>query len=121
MPLNQVDLRSVNEASASNLVGQTPGNQPLSTERTLERKNVQEEAQRVDLARLEKDVETVNERLKQQPGYMRFEIHKGTQDIIVRLIDRETETVLREFPSEKYLDLVAKMLEVSGLQVDARR
>lgn len=92
------------------------------TEGSLKPASVHQQEKQVALARLKAEVDAANEKLKQQGGYnMRFEIHKGTREVIVRLIDRETEKVLREFPSEKYLDTVAKLLETAGLRIDAQR
>lgn len=51
----------------------------------------------------------------------KFSIHEQTKQIMVRVIDRSTKEVIREFPPEKILDMVAKMWEVAGIMVDERR
>ena len=40
---------------------------------------------------------------------------------MVKVIDIETEEIVREIPSEKILDLVAMIWEMTGLIVDERR
>jgi flagellar protein FlaG len=40
---------------------------------------------------------------------------------MVKVIDIETKDVIKEFPPEKILDMVAKMWEVAGIMVDERR
>lgn len=51
-----------------------------------------------------------------------FKIHKDTKSTIVTVVDKETGEVLREFPSEKFLDLVAMFQQqLSGLLVDTNR
>ncbi|MEG1888510.1 MAG: flagellar protein FlaG, partial [Lachnospiraceae bacterium] len=35
--------------------------------------------------------------------------------------DKETKKVIKEFPAEKTLDLIAKAWEIAGLLVDERR
>jgi flagellar protein FlaG len=50
-----------------------------------------------------------------------FSVHKGTKTIIVKIIDIESNKVLREFPPEKILDLIAKLCELAGVLVDERR
>lgn len=40
---------------------------------------------------------------------------------MVKVIDAETEEVIREIPPEKILDLVAMIWEMIGLIVDERR
>ena len=49
-----------------------------------------------------------------------FTIHEGTGRFLVRLVDKETEEVVREIPPEKLLDLVANIWEMVGILVDER-
>lgn len=55
--------------------------------------------------------------------YRRFEfsIHEKTKEIMVKIIDTETDEVIREIPPEKILDMVAMMWEMVGIIVDERR
>ncbi|NSW90482.1 MAG: flagellar protein FlaG [Firmicutes bacterium] len=50
-----------------------------------------------------------------------YSIHEKTKEIMVKVIDVETEEVIREIPPEKILDLVAMIWEMIGLIVDERR
>ena len=50
-----------------------------------------------------------------------YSIHEKTNEIMVKVIDTETNEVIREIPPEKILDMVAKMWEMAGLLVDERR
>ena len=50
-----------------------------------------------------------------------YSIHEKTKEIMVKVIDKETKKVIREFPPENILDMVAKMWEMAGLIVDERR
>ncbi|MEW6624314.1 MAG: flagellar protein FlaG [Bacillota bacterium] len=54
--------------------------------------------------------------------YTRFEfsIHDDTKEIMVKVIDQETNEVIREIPPEKILDMVATMWELAGLIVDEK-
>jgi flagellar protein FlaG len=40
---------------------------------------------------------------------------------MVKVVDTETQEVIREIPSEKILDMVANILEMAGILVDERR
>jgi flagellar protein FlaG len=66
-------------------------------------------------------IERANKAL--QGGYTSFEfsIHEGTKEIMVKVLDRDTGELIREIPSEKILDMVAKLWEMSGVLVDERR
>lgn len=50
-----------------------------------------------------------------------FSVHEKTKAINVKIVDMDNNQVIREFPPEKILDLIAKMLDMAGLFVDERR
>ncbi|WP_179281246.1 flagellar protein FlaG [Paenibacillus sp. XY044] len=47
-------------------------------------------------------------------------IHDKTHEIMVKVLNKETGEVIREVPPEKTLDLVAKMMELAGIMIDAK-
>ncbi|NLY86102.1 MAG: flagellar protein FlaG [Tissierellia bacterium] len=49
-----------------------------------------------------------------------FSIHETTKQIMVKIIDVNTEEVIRELPPEKILDIVAAIWEVAGIIVDRK-
>jgi len=49
-----------------------------------------------------------------------FKIHEKTGRYLVKLVDNETDEVLREIPPEKILDLIANIWEMVGILVDER-
>lgn len=69
---------------------------------------------------LQEAVDEVNQALCFLNERLEFSVHEETNRIIVRVLDRETEEVLREIPPEQILDLVAKLQELVGLLVDKR-
>lgn len=50
-----------------------------------------------------------------------FSVHQDTKQIIIKLVDINTRQVVKEIPSEKILDMVAKMCDLAGVFVDAKR
>jgi flagellar protein FlaG len=50
-----------------------------------------------------------------------YSIHEVTKAIMVKVIDKNTDEVIKEIPPEKILDLVAKIWEMAGIIVDERR
>ncbi|MEG0806510.1 MAG: flagellar protein FlaG [Lachnospiraceae bacterium] len=52
---------------------------------------------------------------------VQFGIHEATNRMTVKILDKETKKVIKEFPAEKTLDLIAKAWEIAGLLVDERR
>lgn len=65
-------------------------------------------------------MEYANARLQPIDRLLQASIHEGTNRLSVRVIDRNTDEVVREIPSEKILDLLANIQELAGLMVDAR-
>jgi flagellar protein FlaG len=49
---------------------------------------------------------------------LKFSIHEATKEIIVKVIDNETKEIVKEIPPEKILDMIASMLEKTGIFVD---
>lgn len=49
-----------------------------------------------------------------------FSIHEGTEAVMVKVINTETDEIIREIPPEEILDMVAKMWELAGILVDKR-
>ena len=52
---------------------------------------------------------------------LEFAIHEETNRIIIRIVNEDTHEVVKELPSEKILDMVAKMIELSGIYVNEKR
>lgn len=68
---------------------------------------------------VEREVSLMNEGLKRADDHLKFSVHKETGRVIVRLMDDESGEVLREIPSEKFLNMVVHLQEsLSGAQVD---
>ncbi|MGI6123074.1 MAG: flagellar protein FlaG [Acetivibrionales bacterium] len=77
--------------------------------------------EKVSDAFLESAINRANYTFEIQNRSLRFKIHERTNEIIVKVVDSETEEVIREIPPEKLLDMFANMLELAGLIVDERR
>jgi flagellar protein FlaG len=50
-----------------------------------------------------------------------FSIHEKTKHIMIKVLNKETGELIREIPSEKSLDFLAKVWEMAGALVDERR
>lgn len=51
---------------------------------------------------------------------LQFSVHEKTKRIMVKLVDDSTKEVLKEIPSEEFLDMVAKIQEYIGMLVDKK-
>lgn len=50
-----------------------------------------------------------------------FGMHEETNRVTIKIVDKDTKEVLKEFPPEKTLDMIAKVWEMAGILVDERR
>lgn len=50
-----------------------------------------------------------------------FGIHDATNRVTIKIIDKESKKVVKEFPPEKTLDMIAKVWEMAGIMVDEKR
>lgn len=74
----------------------------------------------LDRAQLEDALEKLTRSADLFNKGLQFQIHDETHRLIVRVIDRETEQVIREIPPERILDLVASIEAFLGLLFDER-
>ncbi|WP_432407124.1 flagellar protein FlaG [Wukongibacter sp. M2B1] len=66
-------------------------------------------------------IDNTNKKLIATNRKFEFSINEETNDVIVKVINKETDELIREIPSEKILDMVAKMMELAGLFIDEKR
>lgn len=68
---------------------------------------------------IRKAVEQLNKKMQNSEAV--FGIHDKTNRVTIKIIDKETQEVIKEFPPEKTLDMIAKAWELAGILVDERR
>lgn len=66
-------------------------------------------------------IEEANKKLFGSQKEIRMTVHEETKRISTKIVDKETNEVIAEYPPEKLLDIFAKMIELSGLIVDEKR
>jgi flagellar protein FlaG len=66
-------------------------------------------------------IEKANKAISISNRKFEYSIHEKTKEIMIKVIDSDTNEIIREIPPEKILDMVAKMWEMAGLVVDERR
>lgn len=66
-------------------------------------------------------IERANKHIRTYDRRLEFSIHDMTKQIMVKVINTENDTVIREIPSEKILDMVAHLWEVAGILIDEKR
>jgi len=58
---------------------------------------------------------------ERQNSTVLFGIHEATNRMTIKVVDKQTKEVIKEFPPEKTLDIIAKTWELAGILVDEKR
>lgn len=69
-------------------------------------------------AQIKKAVEEINKKAKNSEAI--FGIHDATNRVTIKIVDKDSKKVIKEYPPEKTLDMIAKVWEVAGLLVDEK-
>lgn len=68
---------------------------------------------------LKKAVEEINKKVPNSEAV--FGIHEETNRVTIKIVDKDSREVIKEYPPEKTLDMIAKVWELAGLLVDEKR
>lgn len=49
-----------------------------------------------------------------------FGIHEGTGRVTIKIVDKHTKEVIKEFPAEETLEMIEKAWELAGIMVDEK-
>lgn len=78
-----------------------------------------EAAQKKENEKIKKAVEDLNK--KMDHSVAKFGIHEATNRVTIKIVDKDTDKVIKELPPEKTLDMIAKAWELAGILVDEKR
>lgn len=68
---------------------------------------------------IKKAVEEINKTCNNNT--VQFGVHEKTNRMTIKILDKDTRKVVKEFPAEKSLDLIAKAMEMAGILIDEKR
>ena len=69
-------------------------------------------------SQIKKAVDEINKKAHNSEAV--FGIHDATNRVTIKIVDKDTKKVLKEYPPEKTLDMIAKVWERAGLLVDKK-
>ena len=104
--LVRAHLVPVSVSKADNKDGQSAGNQNAEQQQAANEK-------------VKKAVEQLNRNMPHSEAV--FGIHDGTNRVMIKIVDKDTKEVIKEFPPEETLDMIEKVWELAGIMVDERR
>ena len=68
---------------------------------------------------IKKAISDINKRMSNTS--CQFGVHEGTGRVTIKIIDKDTKDVIKEFPAEKTLEMIEKAWELAGIMVDEKR
>ena len=90
---------------------------------TVETKNGSDEHKESGITgnseQLKKAVSDLNKKMSNAEAI--FGIHEETNRVMIKIVDKDSRKVIKEYPAEETLDMIAKVWEVAGIMVDEKR
>ena len=106
------------QAGLSQTADKKPTEQNFFTEKDQEDKDLSEEKDAKQGTQLKKAVNDLNKQMKNSEAI--FGIHDKTNRVTIKIIDKTTKEVIKEYPPEETLDMIAKVWEIAGILVDEK-
>lgn len=74
--------------------------------------------EKIDLATVMKAVSSIKARLEPVGGGLEFNVDQASGRTVVRVVDLETNQIIRQIPSEEMVELARVLERLEGLLVD---
>ena len=81
-------------------------------------RNRSEKEKQASQVEIERVIQAMDRYVKSNQRDLEIQVHKGTGNIMVKVISKEDGKVIREVPSEELLNLAAKMEKMVGGLLD---
>ena len=115
--INKVNVQTSSDTAAKEMVADSKVNTQKSGtdngESNLAQQNEKKEASIKELKDIQK---VINRNTIAEFGY-----NEPTNRITIKIKDKDTDEVIKEIPSEKALEMLAKAWELAGILVDEKR
>ncbi len=89
-------------------------------DRQADQQEKTQEAIDAENKRIQQAVSELNKKLASNTEAV-FGIHDKTNRVTIKMIDKSSKKVIKEFPADKTLDMIAKVWELAGIMVDEKR
>lgn len=66
-------------------------------------------------------IERGNKALQETSTRLQYSVHEKSNQVLVKLIDINTNEVIREIPPEKLVDILSSIVETAGLLFDRKQ
>lgn len=113
------DLQSADETISAAVMNETRTVKTQNGQR--EGDTTSQEDEKSNSRRIQNAISNANNKMKNTKTKCEFSYHEPTKRVSIKVIDRETEEVIREIPPEETLQMIEKMWELAGILVDEKR
>ena len=69
---------------------------------------------------IQRQVDQTNKLFEVNYTAVKFNVHEDTERLMIQVVDKKTDEVVREIPSKEFLDMVSRMVDYMGLMVDQK-
>ena len=97
------------------------GSQQQAGAKQMQQLSARQAQQQQKSEQLKKAIAEMNRRINNSNEEAVFGVHEDTNRIMIKIMDKETKEVIKEFPPEKTLDMIARIWEMAGILVDEKR
>lgn len=101
--------------------GEAGSQQQSANAKTQQQANTNQAREQQQSEQLKKAIMEMNRRINNSNEEAVFGVHEDTNRIMIKIMDKETKEVIKEFPPEKTLDMIARIWEMAGILVDEKR
>lgn len=100
--------------------GEAESQQQSANAKTQQQANIRQAREQQQSEQLKKAIMEMNRRINNSNEEAVFGVHEDTNRIMIKIMDKETKEVIKEFPPEKTLDMIARIWEMAGILVDEK-
>lgn len=101
--------------------GEAGSQQQSANAKTQQQANIRQAREQQQSEQLKKAIMEMNRRINNSNEEAVFGVHEDTNRIMIKIMDKDTKEVIKEFPPEKTLDMIARIWEMAGILVDEKR
>ncbi|MBV6716781.1 MULTISPECIES: flagellar protein FlaG [Paenibacillus] len=98
-----------------------PNDQMMLTAETVQAEPVVANIPSIAELHMSEVIEKANKALQQTNIHLEYSVHSSNNQVVVKVMNTDTQEIIREIPSEKYLELVDQLLRQVGILVDEKR
>lgn len=73
------------------------------------------------IKKISHSIESADIEINSHNSQIKFSMHTETNQVLGKVIDKETQEVIREFPPEEIVEMIAAMEKRAGLFVDTKK